>query len=400
MLISIILTGYYFKNQNLYKRILDEIKLYESINFNLYILSHKAENEISNDIYNYLIEHNWKIIYQHNLGWDWGCYVQFMQWLKEQNQPDPDYFLFLHDDIIVLRNGFIQEFLNKAKKGLELIGNSLPFTIIKSFAQDYADEAFILKKNGLEFETRKIEIVRGSAFFITHNLAIKALSKLPYQKCGSINLANRSLRMFGAVATHFVGNNKIGYLSKEHFKSDYICEEMRGEGVSPLFFVKRFIFSRISRALNKVETIVLKHIFRHNYPGKNFSGLNININKNKILHGYINLSVEKNFCSDISIDDLDNLFRQNKIHKVLTSFEIANEDKLLEIFILSKITKSQIPVDIIIDAGNTKNEQLKEFMKKHKNLKIQIERIPIWGKKWIKRLYIKYPQENLRNAIC
>jgi len=395
--ISIVLTGYYFRNQDLYKKNFDETKLYDSINFNLYILSHKSKNEISDDIYNYLIENNWEIIYQPNIGWDWGCHVQFMQWYNKQNLNAPDYFLFLHDDISIFKNGFIQAFLNKVKSGFELIGNSLPFTIINSFEQDYADEAFILENNGFEFETGEIEIVRGSAFFITHDLAVKTLSNLPYQKCGSIHLANRSLRMFGAIATHLVGNNKIGYLSEEHFKSDYISEEMRGEGVSSLFFIKRFLFSKITRALNLVKITASKYIYKHTYSINKYYGLKINITENKILFGYLNLSVEKSCCSDISFDDLDILFRQNKIQQVLTSFEIANDSKLFKKLILNKITESKIPVDLFVEAENSKNNEFEKFLSKHKNLKIKIEKIPKRkGTKWVKRLYIKYPQENLR----
>lgn len=397
MMIDIVLTGFYFNKIDLYKNFVNETKLYNSINFNLYILSHKLKEEISDSIYNYLIENNWHIIYQPNIGWDWGCYVQFMQWHNEQNLPASDYLLFLHDDISILKNGFIQEFLNKAKSGFDLIGNSYPFTIINSFKQDYADEAFILQNNGFEFETGKIEIVRGSAFFITYDLAVKTLNKLPYQKCGSIHLANRSLRMFGSVATHLVGNNKIGYLSEKHFKSDYISEEMRGGGISPLFFVKRFLYSKISRVLSKVETIASKHLYRHTYSSNNNTEFKINITKNKILYGYLNLSVEKSYCSDISIDDLDILLKQNKIQQVLTSFKIANDSKLFEKLILNKITESKIPVELFIEAENLKNNEFEEFLTKHKNLKIKIERIPKRkGTKWVKRLYIKYPQENLR----
>lgn len=397
MLISIILTGYYFRNQEVYKRIIKETKLYDSINFNLYILSHKTKDEISDDISNFLIENNWEIIYQPNLGWDWGCYVQFMQWHNKQNLPAPDFMLFLHDDISIIKNGFIKEFLNKVKSGFELIGNSLPFTTINSFEQEYSDEAFILENNGIEFETEKIEIVRGSGFFITHNLAIKALSKLPYQKCGSINLANRSLRMFGAVVTYLVGNNKIGYLSVEHFKSDYISEEMRGEGVSSLFFVKRFLYSKISKVSNILKKNVSKYIYKHTYSINKYSGLKINVTENKILFGYLNLSVEKNYCSDISFDDLNILFRQNKIQQVLISFKIANNREIFDELILSKITKSKIPVDLFIEVEKTEKNELKEFFTKYLNLKINIERIPKRkGTKWVKRLYIKYPQDNFR----
>ncbi len=172
---------------------------------------------------------------------------------------------------------------------------------------------------------------------------------------------------------------------------------MRGEGVSPLFFVKRFLYSKISRVLCKIETLASKHLFRHNYSINKNSGLKINITKNRILYGYLNLSVEKSYCSDISFDDLDILFRQNKIQQVLTSFEIANDSKLFEKLILNKITESKVPIDLFVEAENSKNNEFKNFLTKHKNLKIKIERIPKGKcKKWVKRMYITYPQKKLR----
>lgn len=397
MYVNIIITGYYFKYFDFYKKIVDETKLYNSITFNLFILSHKAKEDISIEIYNYLIEKNWHIIFQPNIGWDWGCHAQFMQWHLEQRLPTPDYLLFLHDDISIIKNGFIQEFLNKAQNGFKLIGNSKPFTIIKSFEKDYTDEAYILQKNGFEYENGKIEIVRGSAFFVTYNLAEQALSNLPYQKCGSINLANRSLRMFGAIVTHLVGNDKIGYLSDNHFRSEFISEEMRGEGISPFFFWKRFLFSKISAVLSYAEEVVSKHILKHTYSNKEKYSLKVNVTQNKYLQGYLNISIEKNCCSDISFEDLNSLFIQNKIVKVLTSLELVKDENLFSNHILDRVTKSQLPVDLLINVENSDKDELNEFLKRNKNLKIKVEIIPRRkGTKWVKRLYIKYPQENLR----
>jgi hypothetical protein len=350
--------------------------------------------DIPIDIYNYLIKTKWKIIYQPNIGWDWGCHSQYMQWHLDQRLPSPDYLFFLHDDIIILKHGFIQEFLNKANRGFELIGNSLPFTVINAFEQDYADEAFILQNNGFKFESGKIEIVRGSAFFITYNLAFKALSKLPYQRCGCINLANRSLRMFGSVATHIVGNNKIGYLSEEHFKSNYISEEMRGGGVSLFFFIRRFFLSKMSKFLSIVNTISLKYIWRNNYSNNINFGLKINITKNEFKFGHLNLSIEDNLCSDISFDDLNILFSQNKIQQVITSFEIANDCNLFNKLILNKISKNNIPVDIFIEAENIRKIEFKKFITKYKNLNIKFQLFfQRKGPKLVKRFYIKYPKE-------
>lgn len=397
MQIYIVLTGYYYKYFDLYQKIVEEIRLYSGIRFKLYILSHKLKKEISDDFYNYLITNNWHIIYRANAGWDWGCHVQFMQWLNEKHILKPDYILFLHDDIKIIKNGFIQKFLTKAKKGYELIGNSKPFTTINSYEQDYSDEAFILQNNGFEFEPGKIEIVRGSAFFTTYNLAEQALNNLPYQKCGSINLANRSLRMFGAIVTKMVGTDKIGYLSDKHFRSDFITEEMRGGNISSFFFSKRSLFSKIRKVLNYVdEKLISIHLLKHAFTSNEKSSLKVNIAHDKYLPGYLNISINKSICSDITFETLDYLFTQGKIIRVLTSFEIANENNLFSDIILKRIIKSKGPVDLLIDADNASKYAVSGFLQKYETLKIKIERIPRRkGTRWIKRLYIKYPQENL-----
>ena len=73
----IILTGYYSENQEL-KKILDETKLYDSIKFKLYILSHKAMKKYPM-IFTIILSKNWEIIYQPNIGWDWlSCSVYAM----------------------------------------------------------------------------------------------------------------------------------------------------------------------------------------------------------------------------------------------------------------------------------------------------------------------------------
>lgn len=398
MRISIILTGYYFKYFELYRKILEETNLYSDLYFELYIVSHKTKEEIPNELFAYLIETNWQIIFQPNIGWDWGCHVQYMQWLEGQNAPKPDYLLFLHDDISIIKNGFIREFLNKANSGKELIGNSTPFTTINHFEKDYADEAFILKKNGFDYEPNKIEIVRGSALFLSHKLAQQTLKNLPSQKCGNINLANRSLRMFGAITTKLVGREKIGYLSEEHFKSDFITEEMRGGDIGSNFFLNRFIRTNISKLFYFTEKYFLsKLIYKHSYPFETSGLLKINIADKKILQGYLNLCLNDEFCSDISIEEFQMLLIENKVHRIVITSRIVFDDMNFLEIILSKIVKSSIPVDLFIDAENITKEAINKFRLQNHKLDIRIEKVPkLKGTKWVNRLFVQYPQQYLK----
>ncbi len=396
MRLSIILTGYYFKYFDLYKKIILETNLYDNIEFNLFILSHKKEEEIQDNILNYLIKNKWQIIYQPNIGWDWGCYVQFMKWIEDQDIDKPDYLLFLHDDINIDKNGFIQEFLNKINCGYKLIGNSKPFTTINHFEKNYSDEAFILKKHRIDYEPNKIEIVRGSVFFISYNLAQQTLKNLPFQNCGTINLANRSLRMFGAIATKLIGNDKISYLSNEHFRSDYITEEMRGNNVGRFFFIKRQIESILNKFYFFVEKYFVSNlIYKHNYPLQEDKIIKINITDEFFLQGFLNLSLVRNNCSDISFDELEKILSRNIVGQIkITSKTIfSNLNVFKNLFIW--IEKSLIPVDIFIDTNNISKKEINQFKETFSHIKIRTEFLPkrkIY--KFTKQLYINSSKLN------
>ncbi len=396
MRISIVLTGYYFKYLELYQKINDESKLYNDYQFSLYILSHKSKEEISDELLTYLNKNNWQIIYQPNIGWDWGCHAQFMQWHSENKKIEPDYILFLHDDISITKNGFINSFLNKTKQGYELIGNSAPFTIIRGFEKNYSDEAFILQKNEFEYESGKIEIVRGSALFLSFNLAKQVLLFLPYQKCGDINLANRSLRMFGAITTKLVGKNKIGYLSNENFKSNFITEEMRGGDIGNNFFLKRFIQSNLTKMFLLSDRIFISTlILRHSYPLEVGNKLKINFTENDIKQGYLNICANNNFCSDIEMNDFERLLSEGRIYRILISNQIAYDNTELFKTLLEKIAESVNPVDVFIASDKIKKATIKQFCQQHKHLKIKIEKIPTKRiMSWVNRLYIKFPQNS------
>jgi len=398
MLIGIVLTGYYFKYKDLYQKIIIETQLYNNCHFNLFILSHKNKEEIPVELFEYLANNGWEIIFRPNIGWDWGCHVQFIQWYKQSDKPDLDFILFLHDDISITKNGFIKAFLNKAEQGLELIGNSKPFTTIDNFEKDYSDEAFILEKRGLEFASGPIKIVRGSTLFMSSKLAEKGLLNLPFQKYGSISLANRSLRMFGAVVTKLIGGNKVGYLSEEHFRSYYIVEEMRGDNIKSNFFIRRFFRQIIMKLFHLADKYCIsKIILKHNYPAFIENMLQINFSRNNILPGYLNICFENNFCSDIDIEDFEKLLTENRIFKIIFSNNIVFDELAWFKRIIMKLARSKTPIDIFIEAKDLKSVALRRFRRENNDIKLNIEKIPKRkGTKWVNRLYLKYPQNNLK----
>ncbi|SFS55199.1 hypothetical protein SAMN04487906_0822 [Zhouia amylolytica] len=392
MQLFIVLTGYYYRDIGLYDKIKSELELFNNeVTFSLYILSHKPKEEISIEMLNYLEINNWKIIYEPNIGWDWGCHVQFIQWFLKQNLTNPDYILFLHDDIQILKNGFINAFLNKVQVGYELIGNSKPFSEINSYLEEYNDEVAILAKNGFELNLSRIEIVRGSAFFISFDLARKSLYRLPYQKCGDINLANRSLRMFGAITTTLVGNNKISHLSNDHFTSEFISEEMRGKKISNLFFLKRRIFLIASKLFQILDVVLSKQVLKHNYSSKEPIKLKVNVSEDKLIEGYLNICPSKRNCSDINLEDLDDLFLKDKIFRLLVSFDLVKNKNFFQNQILDRVKLTSIPVDIIIDSERVTKNEINTFIKENSQLNLTREKSPIKkGTKWINRIYFNY----------
>jgi hypothetical protein len=392
MHINIVLTGYYFKYLELYQKIHDETKLYSDYQFSLYILSHKEKEKIPNEFLTFLTKNNWHIIYKPNIGCDWGCHSQFIKWHVENNMPVVDHILFLHDDISIIKNGFIEEFINKASKGFQLIGNSKPFTTVDNFLDKYPEENYILEKNGFYNNSNNIKIVRGSAFFISFELAKYSLLNLPFQKHGKIDIANRSLRMFGAIISTKIGLNKIGYLSTEHFKSKYIVEEMRGKEINSLFFYKRFLNSAASKIFLYLNELLVHYKFlKYNHPIQVDRMLKVNLHDGTILTGYLNIKkgINNSEFSDVSMCDFENLIFQKKIFKIKISNEIAFNDEIWFKKLLQIINLGKGSIDLFLDSSKKEETLMKTFIKNNKKLKINLIKSPRKkGFKWVNQLYI------------
>ncbi|WP_138433369.1 hypothetical protein [Winogradskyella algicola] len=386
--IAICLTGYYFRNLNLYKSLLDEAKLNPSFIFDFYILSHKKVTEIDRNILNYLRDNNWQIIFEENVGWDWGCHVQFMQWLSKKNNQKPDYILFLHDDIRIVKNGFVEAFMNKIKQGFELVGNSSPFTKIDNFKDNYFEEAFILNRLNIPFAEKEIKIVRGSAFFTTFGLADSTLKNLPYQITGNIHMANRSLRLFASMVAEKVSVQKVCYLDKRNFESDFIIEEMRGKKMSPFFKILR----QLNQQTKKLFKAIFKkyQYFRLNQSKSNCKNrLKIHISKTSVLNGYLNIHLGENKKHKSDIDDYEDLIKNGRVCEVKISDDLIAYNEQIMSHIISSAKRSKQPVRIFIEVSKNQKTTVKKVIPADQSLKIHTFLMPKGdGFNWISNLVI------------
>ncbi len=94
------IAGWHFK-EDVYAQ------LHEAISEDIFVISHRPPFMTPNFIVNY-VNHN-NIFYEANLGYDWGCYQQF---IAKGIWQAYDVIFFLHDDLIVHNLDFIPHTLD------------------------------------------------------------------------------------------------------------------------------------------------------------------------------------------------------------------------------------------------------------------------------------------------
>lgn len=228
--LSIIVAGWYFNDLSLFNGILEEAKTQNLFKPQFYIASHKTLDQIESALFERLRIQGWNILFFDNQGWDWGAYQQCLQWqLKNENLTD--YYLFLHDDVRILKRGFLEDFYTTLnKKNAQVIGNSLPypgnpFVKWKQNCPEIFRWAHLLKTD-IKSETWKC--VRGSCFFSRKAIPENVILKMPIKHGNHVGYGNWSVRIFGGMVADVFGIHAINYLSHKHMKSPFIEELYRG----------------------------------------------------------------------------------------------------------------------------------------------------------------------------
>jgi hypothetical protein len=225
--LSIVVCGWYFKDDRLYEALQNEIEGNPDITTTLYVASHRPRSDVDPATVVRLENAHWRILWFENEGWEWMAYQQFMRHLETTGEFT-DYYLFLHDDVRINEFGFIRQCVEMVKAGAKLVGNSPSAAPDKQNKTYFPEDALLIEKKWGRLKIDQWRVVRGSFFFTTQEIAREILGKMPIKRGKQIGLANGSLRIFGALVSDRYGLEAIRYLSGTPRTSEYVYEEYRG----------------------------------------------------------------------------------------------------------------------------------------------------------------------------
>ena len=227
MKLSVVICGWYFKNTDIYKTLIQEAKLYKGIEASYFIASHRRYEELDRALIRNLEKLGWRLIFFENEGWDWGAYQQFLIWHKKEKGIS-DYYLFMHDDVKIKNYGFIKEFMKKIQNGAKVVGNGLKRNPKTSRKLTYPEIIYWSEINGFPIKSKKWKCVRGSCFFTIREIAENILVKMPIKKGHHVGFGNWSTIIFGGLITDMYGEKSVNYIGSKETESYYINEAYRG----------------------------------------------------------------------------------------------------------------------------------------------------------------------------
>lgn len=191
----------------------------------LYIISHRPLAEVPT----HLASHpNIELLIRPNIGYDWGCYQQFIESGLWQNY---EYLFFMHDDIQIHNIGFVERACQLLDQGAAIVGNGRNSSeLIRAYDRlhYYAHASWLPPYPGFEHDT-----VRGS-FFATKREVLEKLTSFevfwdPLHL--SLGYGNYSLVASSAKIHAFFEDYPFDFLSETYLESEFISEEVRGGGL-------------------------------------------------------------------------------------------------------------------------------------------------------------------------
>lgn len=197
-------------------------QLSELVGVEVFVLSHRPSDAVPASIYQYIAPDRFS--FEANLGYDWGCYQQFLQsnlWKKYE------YIFFIHDDVLIKHTGFVDKCIELLNSGYCVIGNgrvAAPAAWPKLAPSAYAHACFKPPEN---FQH---DVVRGS-FFATTQQALEKLASFevfwdPLHLTSGFG--NWSTKASCAKWQYVCGDHCFHFLSEEYCVSDYLHEFVRG----------------------------------------------------------------------------------------------------------------------------------------------------------------------------
>jgi hypothetical protein len=189
----------------------------------LFVISHQSSPRIPEPFFQSIPADH--IFQEPNLGYDWGCYQQF---IARGIWKSYDVIFFMHDDLFIRNLDFIPHSLELIRSGAQVVGNGLNSPHVawtRTHLQCYAHSGWLPPSTAFEHQT-----VRGSFFAITAS----ALQKVRHfeifwdPKRVYIRFGNHSLIATCGRLTALFGEGCIAFLGSDYRTSPYILEEERG----------------------------------------------------------------------------------------------------------------------------------------------------------------------------
>ncbi len=194
-----------------------------------------------------------------NIGYDWGCYQQF---LKSELWKDYQTIFFIHDDIDIHDLGFVEE-TKKLLKRHSVIGNgfgqgSVSYASVNKHPYAYAHSVW--KPDTFNFQHFT---VRGSFFATTREVLEEIGSFEVFWDLFKLNIGfgNWSTKATCGKLEALYGDKCFGFLSGTFGRSEYITEYYRGDKEGKIITETGFQ-TDLYAFLKRISTIYLELYYR------------------------------------------------------------------------------------------------------------------------------------------
>lgn len=189
----------------------------------VFIVSHKKKPSVPQFVFEFLPENH--VIFRENVGYDWGCYQQFLETGIWKNY---EFVFFIHDDVKILDLGFVNRCIDLLSKGFGVVGNGRNNTKLDwplTHAECYAHSKWMPPSIIFLHDT-----VRGSFFATTKSSLLKIVSFEVFWDKFHLNLrlGNYSLISTCGKIQAIFGENAFVFLSDTYLVSPFMIEDVRG----------------------------------------------------------------------------------------------------------------------------------------------------------------------------
>lgn len=220
--IAICVAGWHF-NLPFYKQLLSIVPE------NVWVISHRPPEAFPEWLLSGLGSD--QIIQKPNVGYDWGCYQQFIQLDIWRNYK---YVFFMHDDLTIKDSGFIDHCIKILEDGKGMVGNGR--VAPRKNWPDTHPECYAHSKWKPPSRDFEHDVVRGSFFAMSHTSLEKTVQFEVFWDRFRLTsgFGNWSTRASCARIEDLWGDKAFAFLSEEYLESEYLLEHVRGHNSDDL----------------------------------------------------------------------------------------------------------------------------------------------------------------------